>query len=53
VARDLKQTLKMLIYVLYVIFKYTIMKNCCGKKERLDILIMFWHLITGQKDGNG
>ena len=29
------------------------MKNCCGKRERLNALTMFWYLITGQKDGNG
>jgi len=26
------------------------MKNCCGKRERINALTMFWYLITGQKD---
>jgi len=26
------------------------MKNCCGKRERLNALTMFWYLITGQNE---
>lgn len=29
------------------------MKKCCGKREKLNMVIMFWYLLTGQKDDNG
>lgn len=28
-------------------------KRCCGKREKIDMVIMFLYLLIGKKDGNG
>jgi len=26
------------------------MKNCCGRKEKIDMVVMLWYLLLGRND---